>query len=451
MPRHLIPFIGLALICAFVACSKSPSPAAPTSPTNPVTPPPVNPTQPAKTVTMNLNLLIDSDQTGSLTYEFIVSQAGGQVLLDTVTTSHGPLLATILAADSLVDVTTIARLPSDGSIYIYAYKGVNPSAWKTSVPLPQIQIPFPGTQSSASGEVSFTNVPPEPADAQANSGYFVFNSYHTEAWLYNYTPASNNLTVNYTYYPNFYNYLLLPNLGLYKLYKPSATFESIDLTTMDTTTTIPLNLPAGFVMAQGFGTVDSNIYLSQLMGIPDTTDLSKSVQLGPSVFMTVNNEANTYFQIPKTPMEKYETQISGYNSVNDAIYFYSYGNSVANTPVFPDANSFGTGARQSDSFAIKFSGTPPTYYSTQWRTTTYVSMVLYASPDSTVLHPTTYLNNLKSKLLTGVSLSGMFCATLQLETVAGFNYNSFLNYTSNATLRASQRVSSASLLYRAYY
>jgi hypothetical protein len=433
MPRQLIPCIGLALLCAFVACSKSPSPAAPINPTNPVTP--TNPTTPAS-VTMNVDLIPYQPVAATFTFELIIAEPGGQVLLDTVTTTNSPIIAKIQSADSLVNVTTIIK-DSTGYLSAFGYRGVNPSTWKYSAPAPNVQILYPAATYTVA-DAFFTSVPAAPSTPANYMGDFAFFDYNMAADpIGGYDVYDSTFSTGYGRYPNSYAYVLLPYAGLYKLYKPANDNEILSLAAMDTAATVQLNLPAQFMMEQGGGD-----FQTKLIGITDTTDLTQSVQLGPTAYTTGLSTYNTYFQIPKTPMQKYETQVSGFNN-GSFVYYYNYGSTVPTTPVFPDPGSFMVVSNQSDSFAITFTGQHPTYYRTDWATTGNVSLSLWSSPDSNAVNPMTFLNGLKSKLLSGASFSGLKCYDLQLESITGYNYGSFLNYVSNPTLKTTQRVSTA--------
>ena len=438
MPLRVLSYFGLAFCWAFFACSKSPSPAAPTNPTNPVTP--TNPTTPAG-VTMNLDLTPYQPTAATFTFELIIAEPGGQVLLDTVTTTNSPIIAKIQSADSLVNVTTIIR-DSTGYLSAFGYRGVNPSTWKYSAPAPDVRIPYPAAAYTAA-DAYFENVPPPPPTPPNYAGDIALFDYNTTSTISGYYDSTS--TAIYARYANAYAYLLLPYAGLYKLYKPANDNEIVSLATMDTAVTVQLNLPAQFMMEQG-----GAAFQTQLTGITDTTDLTQSVQLGPTAYGTGPDTYNTYFQIPKTPMQKYETQVSGYN-VGNLVYYYNYGSTVPATPVFPDPGSFTVVSNQGDSFAITFTGQHPTYYKTDWANTGNISLSLWSSPDSNAVNPMTFLNGLKSKLLSGASFSGLKCYDLQLETIAGFNYGSFLNYVSNPTLKTTQRVSTASMLEQSYH
>jgi hypothetical protein len=438
MTVRLICCVGCVLCCVLLSCSKSPSSAAPTNPIPPANPNP--PTTTAKTITMNLDLVIDGQQTGKYTFEFIVTEPGGQSLLDTIMNTNGPLIATIHPTDSMVDVTTIVKDSADFLTAI-VYKGVNPAAWKNSVPEPVVQISYP-LETGHSAHVYFTNLPPAPFPSADHAGDFAFFDYTWSAGAVDgYDTAFNTF---YSHYDNAWAYVLLPYDGLYSLYKPIGYLDTINLSTMDTAVMISLSLPAGFTLSPSAAN-----YPTMLMGILDTTDLSQSVQLGPTTYATLYNAPNSYFLIPKTPIQKYETQVAGRNSVGDVEYFYNYGNSVPASPGFLDPNSFTLGSDRSDSFAISFSGARPTFYTTGWGIANF-SLYICSSSDSNVVHPQTFLNKLKSKLLSGVPFSDLQYGDLELGSIAGYTYGSFLNYASDPRPGASQRVSSASILIRNY-
>src|SRR5579863_1302474 len=242
-------------------------------------------------------------------------------------------------------------------------------------------------------------------------------------------------------YPNTYNYLLLTQSGLYKLYKPSSSFDTVDLSNMDTAVPVTLNRTTPFSIQPGFSP-----YPTLLTGVPDTTDLSSAILLSTETPPLPHSD----FAIPKTPMQKYELRLSAANSVGDNVFFYNYGSTVATTPVFPDPNSFNILSNQTDSFNVSWSGTRPSYVWTQWGNNT-VFLELYNSPDSTVQHPTSFLTGLNSKLLKGQPLGGMTISSIQIEAAPGFNYNAFMTYSCDSSLYLAHGLSTSSYLFRYFY
>src|SRR5450631_2019323 len=130
MKSHYAFFLPALFISnLFLSCNKNNDKPAP------VIPPPV-------LGTMNINLQASG-------IEFIITEPGGKVLLDTVPSLNGNLVASLRTNQSLVDITSI-NFDSAGKRYVItSYKGVNPSTWKSAyaggydAPIPLLSGTYP--------------------------------------------------------------------------------------------------------------------------------------------------------------------------------------------------------------------------------------------------------------------------------------------------------------------
>ena len=383
-------------------------------------------------------------QQGAYTFEVIISEPGGHILLDTVTTSNGPLVTTLTSPDSLIDVTTITK-DTSGYYAVYAYKGANPSGWGWSEPLPSYQLQYPtGPYTQAS--LFCKNLPPQ-ANLTTPSAIFydvILNNLAYEGNLTGYDNVANTVSVGYNRFANAYNYLLLQYSDLYTLYKPQSDDDTIDLTHLDTAVKVLFNRPYPYTIIF-YGSQNPTM----LVGLPDTTDLSQAILFSAIGHQLTYSSDGADFEIPKMAMQKYELRLDATISNNDQVYFYSYANSIPATPVFLDPNSFTVLSTQSDSFSINFTAIHPSYYYTQWSTNN-VTLQLWASPDSNTVHPVSFLNGLKSKLLKGIPYSNLQLTNLQLETTAGYAYGAFLYNNSSPASSNVPRVTSSSMLNRTF-
>jgi len=393
--------------------------------TTPTTPPVTDTT----IGTMNINLTFaSSTMTGS--FELIISEPGGKVLIDSLAQTQTAIRAALKTNATLVDVTYIFVLDTSQSSPLYSvwvYKGVNPSKWVT-VTAGGIGINYPAPQ-TAHDNLFCTNYPSSAITDGNVYNSFVFNNGINNSFTSGlYSPVANTLSLGYQSHSGAYNYFVLPHLGLYKLFVPSGN-DTLDLSMMDTVSSLTFNRQFPFSL------IYQGCYFN---GIPDTTDLSQSVS-----FMNIFNPIvppNADLQFPKMPMQKYEISISAKNSINDYPSYYGYVNSPPMQLPFPDASSFSVVSQQNDNFTVTFTNPALISYCMTYIAGTYAFVNFWSSPDSTTIHPISFLTNQKSKLLKGVSLTDLTPKSFVFTDVPGFAYVDYLSYICNPSLLQTHQI-----------
>jgi hypothetical protein len=131
MKQSTLPALSVVLASIlFFSCTKDDH-------TGPVTPPPT-------TGSMAINF---SAAQGLQIIELIISDTGGEILLDTMSDFSAPFTAVLKTNHTFLDVTTIDYDPQDSTHILTAYKGVNPSTWTSirfidySAPIPPLLLP----------------------------------------------------------------------------------------------------------------------------------------------------------------------------------------------------------------------------------------------------------------------------------------------------------------------
>jgi hypothetical protein len=243
----------------------------------------------------------------------------------------------------------------------------------------------------------------------------------------NQTPTSFDLTYS-QYSTSAYVYTLFPQSGLYNFHIPKGIADTVDLSHIDTTVVLTFNKPAGYTLNY-----------STLIGIMDTTDLSKAVFLYNVLGLTGLPD----MEYPTKLVQEYELYSYAKNGNNGTGFYYSYADSVPSTLPFPDPSSYTITSEQPNNFAVKFNSTLPTRYITSWNKSK-LDIQIYAPADSANLNPQAFLTSLKSKVIQGQDFSGLSLTGFYFENVQGFDYNGFISYESNPTLVKTKRVPTVS-------
>jgi len=430
----------LAAVLLF-ACAKTETTSTPPPP--PVSPPkPPTDTTAAVVGTMNVNLNYP-DQTTTGSFELIISEPGGKVLIDTLAQAKTPVKAALKTNATLVDVTYIldngSSSPGIPRYNVNVYKGVNPSGWVnlTSILLP-LGYPFAG--STPPSVLDCRNFPAAAiTDGNILHAFQFSNGVNNTSTGVSYNSGINEFMLSYNRHSGIYNYLVLPNLGLCKFYISNGNMDTLDLSQMDTVKTITFARPFPF-------TVDYQRCTFQ--GIVDTTDLSKSVSF-INIFAPIAPGTGD-LQCPKMPMQKYETSIAARNSLNDDLYYYGYATTVPTNLNFPDASSITVISHQADNFSVKFSS-PATTTSCMTRLGgTDVFANICSSADSASFHPVSFLKNLKSKLLNGAALNDLVPKSFEFKIVPGFGYADYLSYTTDPALAQTHQISTYTMFTRGF-
>src|SRR5450432_1053230 len=237
----------LTVILLF-ACTKTQTTSTP--------PPPLTPAPPADTTTtvlgtMSVNLNYP-DPTTTGTFELIISEPGGKVLLDTVAQAKTPVQAALKTNAKLVDVTWIldngSSSPGAPRYNVNVYKGVNPSGWVnlTSILLP---LGYPWAGSTPPSMLFCRNFPAAAiTDGNILNSFQFSNGVNNTSTGVGYNAAINEFTLTYNRRSGIDNYLVLPNLGLCKFYISNGNMDTLDLSQMDTVNTITFSRPFPFTL-----------------------------------------------------------------------------------------------------------------------------------------------------------------------------------------------------------
>lgn len=408
--KVLLPAVILALCVAALSCRKDNSPKP--SPTPGI-------------ITINLNFLDNIDSLHQDMWELLVSEPGGKLLLDTVTRVNMTVSATLKTSADRVNLTTVFHSAVYGYYSVTSFLGVNPSSWTTpnsplnyyyNVPVDTLPSVMDTMYFIHPPALSNSNPPQLGVNPVFASDYTVMSEYGAIA----YSPTDSRfqpgglLTVSYLHHGNNPVYFLLPQLSLYNFHQPKAGGDTVDLTHMDTAVMLHYTVPPPY-------TIGSNI----LYGYTDTTNFDKSMQLFFNIY-SVPLPADVEY--PKTGVQTYQLTSTAYSSLTkEFLNFYSYGRTVPASLPFPPGDAYAIHSNQPDSFSVTFPAITPTAWFAIWKAGT-VALQIIAPADSTLIHPSSWLSHLGSKMLNGQTIGTLTATQFNYQLAAGMDYAGELNY-----------------------
>jgi hypothetical protein len=397
MKKNHLSILSILFLCLLFSCNKD-KPAAPS-----ITPP-VSPGTPTDS-TLSVNLTYpNTDPVTSLgtSFELIISEASGTILLDTVALFNTPISAILKTRQSSVDLTTVVHNLRTGIYGMTVYKTVQPANWVyTSTDFSGTALP-----PSSPGEVYYKNVP--PAAGLLNYEFSTYYTLGSSATIY----PNGDIDEKYTYYPGDVTYLLLPTLGLYKFQPAAGIDDTLDLSQMDTTVNVHFTKPSLYTTIS-----------ATLDGIMDTTNISKFLFLYD--FSSPNPLADLEYPAKKF-VQKYSLSVSGSNSNNESVSYSNYSDTVATVLPFPLPSSYNLSSTQNNNFTVSFNSPSPLYYETEWTTGT-IELITFAPSDSTVLQPLNLLTSLKSRLLQGQATGSLTLAGFGFGSAEGATYQTYFS------------------------
>lgn len=355
-------------------------------------------------------------------YELIISTAGGEILVDTVTDINASASISFKSTESRVNVTTIGYNKQLSKYEIQTYKGVNPDQWDTLSFGLGHRIDLNPTDLVPSRLV-FNNVP-------GNQGIPHISSYASYLGAGGFTSYSGT-TIAADYYKcgNTPVYLLLPPLALYSLHYPAKSPDTISIQKMDTAVQVKFQKNGGY-----------DISYTSLLGLIDSTDLSRVNDLYNTSINFFNNINDIDLLYPKKYFQAYQLTAIAINDYA-AVNHFSYSDSVRTTLNFPTKSNYTISSSSYNHFAIKFLDIAPAYYATTW-ITDGVDWKIYASPDSQDLLPHDLMKALRTKsfYLKSLSLDDLKLSALTFDNMKNIDFDTYLNFTFNSKRRTKRLI-----------
>lgn len=406
MTPDIRPAFTALLVFAFCSCGRS------------VTHP--HPTPAPADSTLSINLLYPNGDTADWgsSYELIVSERGGNILLDTIASYNIPVVAKMATKNSVVDLTTITNLPAYQYYYTTVFTAVQPAKWEVIPDNNNAPTPVqPGTPS----QVVYTNTPAWYPDSTQFSS---LPAYSNGGYNITYDNTNHLTTVGYSGPGTGSDdlYVLFSNLGLYHYQSVNSTHNTISLAQMDTTAKVNYSLPPQYTLRSSF-----------FKAYPDTADFTKWLFL----YLYYGHQPVADLQYPpvnRTPFQKYLLTMEAINP-NETLDYSTFSSTPpppgTMTIPFPSAPIYTLNSTANNNFSVNFSQQPTTY--TAYLSTANDAVYIVAPPDSTQINALSLLNSLNSKWLKGQNLSALKVFGFSYETAAGLDYSQYFLHQTDST------------------
>jgi len=395
-----LTFLTLCALCLTLAsCSKHDSNPGTTTTT----------TTSTGTLSINCYPVFNGLQT-----EVIVSEPGGAILLDTTLNKTGaPLIASLKTNDTLVDVTQVSPVANLPTTDVYTFKSVNLARIST-LGVGDYGNRYKRQATSTQAQIFYYNIPSQ-IDLNFQDGIYWSNYVLSGKTGATADPTNRTLQVGFDNYQGDYSYLLFPNTGLYSLHKQKNAIDSIDCSHLDTAVQLTFSRPVPFT-APNYGIA--------LYGLLDTTDLTKVISFAD--WEQISSKPGVDFEYaPTSLVQKYEMWYTATESNNDQIFYYSLSKILPQSLPLPQGNDFSTSSTKADNFSVTFPNKNFSYYELSLSADTTIRYKVYISPDSSTVHPVTFLTGLKSKLLQNARVSSLQLNSFNMTNFSGLNYLNF--------------------------
>jgi len=324
-------------------------------------------------------------------------------------------------------------------IYVYTFKSINLArlsslgingGWANEYKMPT---------TSTKSQIIYYNI---PSQVNISKGDYFYNNYSYNGLLsIAGDPVDHTVDVTFDNYQGNYSYFLFPQEGLYMLHMQQNTIDSVDCSRPDTAVMLTFSRPVPFT---------TNYSFCYLYGLPDTTDLSRVISFTDLDFQQTSTKPGVDFEYAPIPVQKYEMGYSATYSNNDQISYYAYTKSLPQTLPIPQESDFSISSGQTDDFNITFPNTKPTYYQLGLKADSTLFYTMYVSPDSSNVHPVTFLGGLKSKLLQNARVSSLKLWQFNMSDFNGLNYLNYYGYITNPSAIQAHHVTSVATLTRNY-
>jgi hypothetical protein len=334
-------------------------------------------------------------------YELIISETGGRVVLDTITSFNAPVVTWLKTNQSLLDVTTVRNWATTGAYLIHSYKAIDLSGW--------VNIPDNDSAQPLSGG---TTLPPPVTGLMTYAHVNVpYGSYYNVLAGGRADVRQSNGTAfmwgGYNASPGDYAYLIFPTLGLFNVHRIVGSTDTVDLSRPDTCATVTFNR-SSLYKTSGF----------TIAGYPDSTDLLHTVQLTYySALGAAINDAGNMVYPGKKSFQKYTFSYFVSDGVNNnyASVNLPFVDRIPDVVSAPDPSWYTISLSSDTVVTTNFTGHTPTYYNV----TTHMGsnqFTLTVRGDSTLVRPVDFYASLNSKWLAGQNYHTMVMDNIYLLT-----------------------------------
>lgn len=394
---HLRAWLVTTII-SVCACKKEPSPQPPSPST-----------------TEHQLSLSYAESSGSGSYELLVTDSLGRVLLDSTMAVNQMATVKFLSDQSAFNLTTI-ELWNQHYFVAKTYYQVNPSQqWNINQKF--IKVHQPAAANLPQGPyIYYTNVPkvyPSPAPLSP--------------YLPVYTGATS-VDLNYyystlrTYYRKndpYYSYIAFPSIRSYKFHKTVTNHDTVNLSSIDTgllSVTYPLNFDA------------TPYNVRELIGYTKKNDYSTYTRLWDEQY----DYWKTYgdFMYPPGGVEQYLVRYTVFDKDSRIHYSQALSDKMPATLEFMDDSYISVVKKDINDFEINFPKAQPTVYALGLNSAgsdTLSWQILLPSNKTRLKGSNQIVDLKKSKLLSAFDFSAVKLTGVELTKADNYSYYDYLN------------------------
>jgi hypothetical protein len=356
----------------------------------------------APAATSKINIQYIPLNATSTKFELIITDSSKKVLYDNeldVNKTH-----TIEIPAKQYNLTTIEYDNAEKKYKSKTYLNIKAKDWVIRPIDDKQNIGSSNISGGTDAKLMYENVP-------AFTGFtFYSGSQYQPGSTVSVTPIASQkkIDVSYKRLDNKYiAYLMIPSIGLYKIYQTNSTNEIVDCSQMDAVVNKTYSKPGNLVYS----------YID-LYGFLNTTNYNNGIQLyhtDPQIFGTQYD----VIYPSKGISQFFFFGLFGDDAGGQFLYS-SLGDAVPQDLQFIDNSFFKIIANQNDKFQVEFLKEKPSFYLIANNTANLLH-VIYASADETTIDPSMLIEVLlNSKYLKGENLSGY--------KISLFGYNKADNY-----------------------
>ncbi len=401
---------SLLLLSALFSCDKENTP---------------EPQEPEPVEEFNFTFRNDTYPKEVETYELILSQKDGKVILDTLVAANSNHSFKVMTNDTKFNVSTIAHDPVTDKYRIKTYVQVNPDKWHIT----EIS-PLADKKLTSRSTITFDNI--------TYDGLFFFQT--TQINNMNYGWSNSKVTFTYDrVLPTDIGYFLNPNEEKYMFVDINSAETTADFTNASNALRHTFNVPAGITK-----------FSTSLYGYPAAGAYDQSITLFLS-YLLPNRPYDFYY--PNSVIEEF-TLKNSYTDAGGA--HHSYSNNGTTIPLdfeFAPKADFTVTNKTLDGFQVTFEDDKPSTYTSGWSSTDTdldASWHVSISPDETNFKYSDYLHKINSKLLAGKNLSAFQLKLINSQKVKDYTHQDVLDYKADPNLYFNSKLKQSRFIQKSY-
>jgi hypothetical protein len=363
----------------------------------------------------------------SIDVELVIAQKDGQILLDTVLSTHTNHNLSVHSVETTFDVTTLMYNPSNKWYQMNTYRDVNPNNWH----LNNAGSPSAPVQHDR-GTITYTNLP-----AYDNTLFFMSRNlgHASMTWSGSTFKVVYDRTI-----PQDVTYFLLPKYGKYVLAEVTENQTTVSYNQAVSAAKHTFNKPSGITNfnAYLYGYSDDGVYNRRMMlfgiGGPKPT-------------------AEYDIMYPVTGFKNFDLDVTYYDAEH---YWHTQSLRAVNLPTqiaFTSKSDFTVTKSDYTDFSMTIGQDKPSIYSMEWlHNTEDLKLIwnVYSSPNQTSFKAKTFLENMNFESLDTKHVPALKLARVISEKAVNFDHQAFLDNKANTTASKNNPISASRKIQKSF-